>query len=286
MSLRFDAEPHCRKCGIELIADENWAPSNIGQNNRICKNCQNIEAKGYHRKRRQRKALLTEERINNMKERLRDEDRIQRLVEWIKSANVERFRDIFIQKIKREAQLMGKDPNEAEVNAVAESQKWTYETINPADRDPDHIIMADVLRKHTVLDPLEGDMGATWHLAFNICGYDGYEVDVDGLPLARPGIGRLSRINYTRKKADKEIGGDTRVGIVTQRVREIPRRQKTERRICLCRNENVFNKVVEEAKLRHAGENASLGKLKIAMTRSDNEQADLIDLFASLYRRG
>ena len=278
--------PHCRRCGVELLAEDNWAPSNVGNNVHVCKNCQNIEAKSRYRRKARKRVLLTEERIINLKQRLRDEDRIARLVEWIKEANVVRYQDLFIQKNKREAELNARDVIEAERHAIEEAKKWTYETISEADRDPDYIIMAEVLTKHQIKEPSEGDMGVTWHIAFNECGYEGYELDGDSLPLARPGISRLARINYCRKKADKELGGGSRVGIITHRVKEVPRRTRVERRICLCRNEGLFNKVVEEAKLRHAGENASLGKLKVAMSRADGDQTDLIETFASLYRRG
>lgn len=277
----FSSKDKCEVCARELVAGQNWHHRFARKGKTICIECYEVKKKQAYEQRQ--KAKSPQGRIDILIERLRDEDRIERLVEWIKEINLDRAQRNHIQEAIKNADLNRLDHNEAELKAREECAKWTYEDIKDR-KQLDYLVMAKVLAMHKITVPENGDMSATWHIALSECGYEQYELDADGLPLAKPGMPRLKVINYARKNADKFALGK-RFGIVAVRVSEPERRSRKEWRICLCKTEQVYNKVRDSRIARHEGEIKSESELVLSMKDDISRAQDAVERYVDLFNR-
>lgn len=274
-------ENRCRECNTELTIGENWRPLHAKRHIQLCTDCHN---KTKQKERYQKRVAKTpeEKKLQKIKAMI-DEPRIDRMVEWIKEYNL----DYYVGGILDRARAKNPaNPDEAERKAYDEIKHLKYEDIPEENRRSDIEIMDEILIRHAITEPSEGDTGATWWIAFHHCGYTAYELDDDGLPLARPGILRMSMIARMRKMSDKKFAGRTgRVGIVSIPFREIPRRPKTEHRIIICKREEDFHLLDERRRLRHGRENDLFAKLRLSMGESLDEKQSIIDQLVGIYNR-
>ncbi len=268
----------CKQCDTELD-ENNQYRFHIEHNINLCKICHKSNVReNYHRGNK-----TEEEKRQSKINRMVDEERVNRLFDRMKQSIIHLTQLDYIEKEKTKARMKHIPEEESQRIANDECKDWTFEQIVKENRQkPQHfLVMRDVLHRYEIKDEVEGDTGTTWHIAFNKHGYEEFELDGDGLPIQRPGVQRLALITRVRKKADKEV--DMRLGIASVKCREIPRRPKTEWRICLCKKQETFDKIHNDKILRQAGDDLSESRLKASMLRDEDVSSNWIEAIAKLY---
>lgn len=281
-------QEYCRECRNLLVPGDNWAEGNVKIHARICKSCHALEMKRRYQIVKQTKEMDSQAKHAFYRTKIRDEERITRLIKRIQDANVEIQRERILSEYRNAAEQNGKSMIDAERAAIEIGNQYTFDfCVEKHLVQPDHLIMAEVLSRNKVFDPKEGDTLNTWHIALHECGYDGYEIDQEGLPLALPGLQRLVRIRQTMNKSDR-IKGGTRIGITLAKYLEGDRRSRREGRLVLCRGpkgEEVYGQKYEEMENRRFNESRSMSQLKLRIWEKLADTQSTIDAFVSLYKR-
>jgi hypothetical protein len=259
-------DKRCRSCNILLIPEENWAPANIKAYNTICKECDTKKGKRNYQKRKLKQT--PEQRKLNKIQRIRDEPRIERMTEFLKEYNVRYYMN-----------------HQEQLPIELQNKQLKYEDIQDRKR-PELEAIPEIILRYKINIPEEGDTAKTWMIALHECGYRGYDLDDDGLPIARPGVPAAAYFRRLRKAADtKYAGKGGRIGIVCLPVKEIPRRPKSEWRIFLLTREEDYKELDKRRRVRHSRENEQMVKLRLAMDVSTEQKLDIIDALVGIWDR-
>jgi hypothetical protein len=286
------SDVHCRYCGTLLKADDNWSPSDVRNNKKRCNKCRADYNREYNLRVKQQgptKRSMTQVRQRLIR-RIRDEERIQAITNRIVQYNTEYGRRLYVRSqmdalekgIKSAAkELSVAEWEQAKQGAEERAQSLTYERLP---KQPEDFVIAEILLTYKIIEPIDGDTKATWHIGFSNAGYRQYELDVDGLPLPRLGISRLYNITYAIQKADHRFA-KRRIGITMALCKEPRRGNKPERRVVLCKTKGVYDQKATEHKQRVDGMNRSLEQLEESMAEPIDQTKQIVDIFTDAYNR-
>jgi hypothetical protein len=287
---------HCENCGAELIGGLTWFYRDMKNNVMSCtrKECQQLKAEPEKLKRGRPKTLgktkgqvkLTPEaKRSNLITRILDEERVNRLVGWIKQFYVQEARRAYQAKAMDNARDLQKDEMVAGKEAYDETLAWTFENIEVQKfrHKPESVMKAILLNHEIKDDPVLGDTPYTWHIGFARTGYQEFTLDSDGLPAVH-NCGRTTKISQIRVKADGWLKGE-RLGIETFKITEENRSRGLEPRLILVKKEATLKIVEERIKAKHAKDAKQFAALERASQRDISSDKSTMDSWLDIERR-